>query len=400
MNKKFTEIQLILFLLLSATLFAQESSFNIGGYVKNLSSYQRGNFAGFSSRAGHFQNTLQTRLNMTWYASPAFTIALQSRHLLVWQKNTKHSNSFFNLFSTNHYYFNLNKKWINANDMQATSEIDRIYLDWSWNNLEVTLGRQRIAWGTCLVWNPTDLFNPFHILDFDYEEKPGTDALHMQYYLGSLSQLDFAITPGKASGDVIYAARFFFNYRKYDFNLIGGWQRNSLRLGGSWSGQLFDGGFRGEVVYSRPHITYFLPQPPSFVLSPKHIKQPYWTIALSYDYTFSNSFYWHTEYLYNELGTTGNAAARQFETLITGELSPARHSLFQEFAYDLTPLWRTDLFIIFNPTDHSWIAGPSLQYSVSDNWTLYLLAFPSKGIKNSEFGTLPSWYFVRFKFSF
>jgi len=391
-------------LLLCGTLPAQESPFELGGYVKNLASYQQGTFAGVPSNSGRFQNTVQLRLNFAWYAAENITAVMQSRHLLVYQKNIKQGSAFLDLFSGSPYYFDLQKTFVDENDVQLRSEIDRVYLDWNWQSLQVTVGRQRIAWGSCLVWNPTDLFNPFNILEFDYEEKPGTDALHVQYYLGAVSQIDLAVSPGRREQDVIYAARYFFNTGDYDFSMIAGWQKQSLRLGAGWAGQIWDGGFRGEFLYSRPHIAYdpaqFLPQPAPVPLPEKKITKSYVTIALSYDYSFRNSLYWHMEYLYNGLGTTGDAAARRLETLITGELTPARHSVFQELAYNFTPLWRGDVFVIYNPDDHSWIAAPSLQYSLSENVELYVLAFPSKGVKDSEFGTLPSWYFVRMKYSF
>ena len=151
--------------------------------------------------------------------------------------------------------------------------------------LQVTAGRQRIAWGAALVWNPTDLFNPFNILDFDYEEKPGTDAVYFQYYLNALSQLDVAVSPGKRAEEVIYALRYYFNYREFDVNLIGGWQRKSVRLGASWSGQLFDGGFRGEILYTKPDISYnpaqFSTAPLPYVLPDKMIDKAWFTFVLS-----------------------------------------------------------------------------------------------------------------------
>lgn len=405
MNDFIKNKRIFLFLvLLCSAMPGQASAFDFGGYVKNLASYQNGEFSGTPTNAGHFQNTLQGRLNLRWYATENLAAVLESRHLLIYQKHLKQSNAFLDIFNRSQYYFDLQQTFVDENDLQLRSEIDRLYIDWNWQDLQVTAGRQRIAWGSCLVWNPTDLFNPFNILDFDYEEKPGTDALHVQYYFGAVSQVDVAVSPGRRAEDVIYAARYFFNYDNYDFNLIAGWQKQSLRLGVGWSGQILDGGFRGEFLYSRPHIRYnpaqFQPQPVPVVLPQKKISKPYVTVALSYDYTFRNSFYWHTEYLYNGLGTTGDAAARRMETLLTGELTPARHSLFQEFAYNLTPLWRADVFVIYNPCDRSWIAAPSLQYSLSDNADLYLLAFPSKGVTDSEFGALPSWYFVRMKYSF
>lgn len=402
--KTLTKIAFILLTIISIDLYSQESSYALGGYIKNMSSYQDGSFAGMPDNLGKYQNTFQTRLNINWYPLSSLTAGLQSRHLLIFRENIKTGSGSLDAFTVDNYYFDLKKKYVNENDFQATSEIDRFYLDWTWDNLQVTLGRQRIAWGSALVWNPTDLFNPFNILDFDYLEKPGTDAVYLQYYLGPLSQVDIAVSPGKRPEDVIYALRYYFNYKDYDFNLIGGWQKESLRLGASWSGQFFDGGFRGEFIYSKPDISYnpaeFSGIPAQTSLPDKKIDKAYTTFVISYDYTFRSSFYWHTEYLYNGLGTTNNSSQRRFETLLSGELTPSRHSIFQEFAYDITPLWKGNIFIIFNPSDLSWIAAPSIQYSISDNWGLYLFAFPSAGKASSEFGDMPGWYFCRFKYSF
>ena len=389
---------------LISNLSGQESPLQVGGYIKNLSAYQVGSFAGMPEKSGRFQNSLQLRLNLDWYVLANLSAALQSRHLFFYQKNIKNNTHFFNSSFTSRYYFDLETKPVNRKNFQATSEIDRLYLDWSRKHMQITAGRQRIAWGTALAWNPTDLFNPFNILDFDYEEKPGTDALYLQYYLGPLSQIDLAITPGKKAGQVIYALRYYFNFRDYDINLIAGWQRKSVRIGASWAGQILDGGFRGELLYSKPHIRYnpgqFSSAPPPYPVPDKIIDRPYFTGVLSFDYTWENSFYIHTEYLYNGLGATKKAATRRLDVLVTGELSPARHSIFQEFAYNITPLLRGNFFVIFNPTDLSWVAAPSLSYSLSDNWEVYFLAFPSTGRANTEFGDFPSWYFCRFRFFF
>jgi len=381
---------------------AQMSDLEIGGYAKDLLTYTDGptEIEGFALDIGKWQNTVQVRLNASWYATNTLTITSQARHMFTYQNNMKTLRAFQDLVSTDSYYFDFKWNWLEKNDTYGFSEIDRLYVDWYMADLEVIAGRQRIAWGTCLVWNPTDLFNPFDILDFDYEERPGTDAVHVQYYTGPLSQFNLAITPGRESNDVIYAGRYTTNRWNYDFAFIAGRQRNSLRLGVNWAGQLADGGFRGEILYSDPDLSYTTINLQTLTWAQVHLTEPYLTAALSYDYTFPNSFYIHTEYLYNGLGTTEKAGLRRFDIIYTGELTPARQSVFQEFAYQLTPLLRADLFIIFNPNDLSWIAAPSLQYSLATNWEVYLLAFPSGGEQGTEYGGYPTQYFARLKFSF
>jgi hypothetical protein len=383
---------------------AQLSPLQFGGYAKNLITYADGDIEDFPVEFGRWQNTGQLRLNAYYYATDALVVSGQARNLLVYQKDNALLRAFQDELTTSSYYFDLKYEWLEEDNLYGTSEIDRLYLNWRQQKWEVVLGRQRIAWGTCLVWNPTDLFNPFDILDFDYEERPGTDALQIQYFIGPVSQFNISATPGRTRQDVIYAGRYVANRWDYDFAVIAGWQRNSLRLGTNWAGQLFDGGFRGEILYTDPNMKYrtFNPEATSIfdLYVDREVSRPFWTIALSGDYTFSNSFYIHTEYLYNGLGTTGKAGSRRFDVIFTGELTPARQSIFQEFAYQLTPLLRGDFFIIFNPNDKSWIAAPSLQYSVATNWELYLLVFPSGGEVGTEFGGFPNQYFARIKFAF
>jgi hypothetical protein len=168
----------------------------------------------------------------------------------------------------------------------------------------------------------------------------------------------------------------------------------SLRLATSWAGEIYDGGFRGEVLYTNPNIQYTTLHvdlnPPFISYKTVNVEDPYLTFVLSYDYTFKNSFYIHTEYIYNGLGTTENAGFRRLDIIYTGELTPARQSIFQQLGYQVTPLLRADFFVIYNP----------LQYSVATNWSLYFLAFPSGGDPGTEYGGFPDQYFVRLEFSF
>ncbi len=390
---------LCLFFSLFSILSAQEITWD--GYVKNMIAYADGTFSGMPA-TGKWQNTFQTRLNLNAYAGD-FSFSLQSRHLLYVVKNAKPFRAAFDRFQTNTGFIDLDWDYFRKQDAVAEGMIDRLYLDWNTGAMQITAGRQRIAWGAALVWNSTDFFNPFNILDFDYEEKPGTDAIRLQYYTGPASQLDFVYMPSKDKDKQMLAARWLTNLFEYDFNVMLGWQKEKQRFGFNWAGDLAGAGFRGELVYTRPHLHFFAPRltqqgngyPPE-----KKIDTPYWTAILSFDYTFTNSLYLHTEYLYNELGVTQNSGLRQLEILQTGELSPSRHSLFQEFACQINPLLRADIFVLYNPTDRSYISLPSLQYDMSDNWGLYFLAMFGNGKPLSEFGGYPGQYFIRAKYSF
>ena len=71
--------------------------------------------------------------------------------------------------------------------------IDRLWVDFNYGKLQVRAGRQRINWGQTLIWNPNDIFNAYSFFDFDYIERPGSDAVRVQYYPGSSSSVEAAV---------------------------------------------------------------------------------------------------------------------------------------------------------------------------------------------------------------
>jgi len=81
-------------------------------------------------------------------------------------------------------------------------------------------------------------------------------------------------------------------------------------------------------------------------------------------------------------------------------LSAARWSIYQEFAYDVTPLIRGSLFGIFNPDDGSYVIVPSATYSLITNFDLLLIAQLFEGDPLTEFGEFGTSFYFRMKFSF
>jgi hypothetical protein len=53
-------------------------------------------------------------------------------------------------------------------------------------NLDLTIGRQRIVWGTADKLNPTDNLNPLDLEDIlDFGRRRGSDAINLNYYFNS-----------------------------------------------------------------------------------------------------------------------------------------------------------------------------------------------------------------------
>ncbi|MBC8459014.1 MAG: hypothetical protein H8D67_13555 [Deltaproteobacteria bacterium] len=81
-------------------------------------------------------------------------------------------------------------------------DVDRAYLKLYFSKFDLTLGKQRIAWGNGLLWNPTDVYN--EIDPFDPKgEREGVSALHAYIPLSDTASIATVL----AFGDTVNDAR-------------------------------------------------------------------------------------------------------------------------------------------------------------------------------------------------
>lgn len=380
------------------SLKAQLSPFDYNGYAK----YLFGSTKQQRLQERFYDHLIHLRFNSKWYASDEITATLELRFRAYYGDSVEKIPFFKDLIQTQHDFADLDVFLWDANRTLGYIEVDRLWIDYYKENLQITIGRQRVAWGTAWVWNPTDLFNPLDVLDFDYEELPATDAVRAQYYTGAVSKIDAAYKPAKDPNNQILAGLWNINNWNYDFNFIAGMRFKRWLAGFSWAGDIYSAGFRGEVLISEA------PAKPDTISVYRLIGESSlssWdklivSASLSGDYTFPNTFYIHTEVLYNNNGKTSGTFLFLPEAYKLGMLTAARWSLYQEFAYDITPLFRGTLFGIFNPDDKSFVIVPSITYSVITDLDLLLLAQFFEGDPLTEYGEYNTSYFLRVKYSF
>ncbi len=394
--------RLLLFLILffPAAAGARPSSWDVSGYIKYLSSATDDP----AVPGTLFDQLVHARINTAWHpANSAWRGEMDVRFQAYYGDSVQKIPGFHGLVNTDYAFTNLDATLWNDGKSLGYAQIDRLWLDYSQRNLEVTVGRQRIAWGTALVWNVIDLFNPKSVLDFDYEEKPGTDALRFQYYTGALSKVELAGKPGRNRDSATLAGLFSTNAFGYDFYGIAGVRNGRWVAGGAWAGSVLDGGFRGEVLVSQApgdsnsQVDAVLPDAGGSAFASD---KPVASFVLSADYTFASSFFIHSECLFNSNGKDKDAGAFVNQAHEAGMLSPARWSIYQEFAYDITPLTRATLFGIFNPVDHSSIIVPMVTQSLTTNLDLLLIGQFAAGDHSSEFGQDGKSVTLRLKYSF
>ena len=333
------------------------------------------------------------RQNLRCHPHPQITIAAEFDERLLLGESARLIRQTSEAYRFEEPYFDWRRTLLDEDDVVLEAQVDRLWITGYHGDLEVTAGRQRIAWGTALVWNPIDLFNPSSPLDFASIEKPGADGLRAQYYLAPASRIEIAGALRRPEEHSIAAAQLVLNRWEYDWHVLGGRQAEEWVAGLAWAGNISGGGFRGELLGRFPakevQETEGPGQSKALTASQKddNSEDAALTAVLSGDYTFRSSLYLHGEVLYDSRGVTGDAGGLHLvKALQEGRLSPARWSVFAEIARQLHPLVYAGLSGILNPTDSSWYAGPSVTWNALTNLDVTLTGQLFGGGSGTEFG--------------
>lgn len=378
----------LVFLTFSIPGMAQEmKKMELNGHLQNLSTV----LLQETGSEWYLQNSIYNRLNYNWYLHENWKFSASARNLMTYGQLIYETYPLYtDLLITDPGYMNLTGAIAKDSSYVFYTNIDRLNLQFNKGNLDVKIGRQRINWGINMVWNPNDIFNTFNFYDFDYVERPGCDAVRIQYYTGNTSSAEGAIKID-AEEKITAAGLYRFNRWNYDFQVMGGIMTDDVVLGAGWSGYIKNAGFTGEGSYFRDKENFA--DTTGVVI-----------FSAGANYTFRNSLFVHVSGLYNSAGTTGNAGWGN-SLFILANLSPktftlARYSIMGQMSYTFTPLIRGDISTIVNPNDGSFFLGPNVDFSVSDNISLLLMGQIFIGETGTEFGDSGQLYYMRLKWSF
>ncbi len=361
-----------------------QDDFDSRGYLREMAVWWQFSPESSEIQEWGFINDLHLRQNFRWYPSNAVIVGLELEADVLKGENSDYI---------------INDETVTLGSTIFYAGIDRAWIDWSIGSLQIRGGRQRIAWGTSMVWNPIDLFNRASPLDFFNVEKPGTDAVCCQYYLGMNSKVELAYEHDSDPDESVTAAKLQLNGWSYDWHFLVGRSGSNFVTGFAWVGDVLSGGFRGEILYTRPRKYYRYDDWQRTILAEE--AKPFSVVSIDADYTFENSLYLHTGLLYNEHGTTGKAGGEHiFESLERGALSPSKMSLCYEIRYIPHPLVATNIMSIANPHDGSLLIAPSFTWSVVTNTDLTLTGLLFNGDDQTEFGDSGDMILLKIKYSY
>lgn len=365
------------------------SRWEASGYVKSLQSalVVKPLPPLFPLEAVLYDNLIHQRLDLSWFGSEHLTFKLGWRNRLFWGDQVRLWGAQFVALQDNDDFLDLTWSEVFAQGAAVHSTLDRLYLSYVRGPWEIGLGRQRINWGINAIWNPNDLFNTFSFIDFDYEKRPGSDALRIQYWLDFAARVELAVTLADRFDEMVVAALYAFNVRAYDFQVFAGKMRADWVWGGGWAGSIGATGFKGELT------AFYEPGRDSarFNLA----------LAVGLDHMWSSSFYLNGGLLFNSTGATDRVTDLFTYRPSAKYLWPFRYALFVMGAYPFTPLLSGNMALIYSPgKQHALFLNPSLGLSIADNWDLHLVGQLQAARVSSAYRIPLKAGFLRLKFAF
>lgn len=274
---------------------------------------------------------------------------------------------------------------------QWSHRIDRLSAQWQQDDWSVTLGRQAVSWGSGIVFQPLDPFNPFAPTAVDRDYKNGDDLVLIERLL-----------PNGHDLQVLHVMRRD--------------QRQQIRsrvssTAAKWHGYVLDSEF--ELIaashYDQDFIGLSVRQP----LGPAVIRTDLawregpqngdrWRLLgiVNADLAFpirDNMAYVFAEYFYNDFGMQrmpepGDALPEQLQTaLLRGEVfNLMREYLALGGSYQWHPLVTQSLSVINNLTDGSALIQGQISVDAAQNQQLQFGYIGGYSDPGDEFAALPA----------
>jgi len=251
--------------------------------------------------------------------------------------------------------------------------LDNAYIRLTFENLDLTVGKQQISLGTGYVWNPMDVFNIKDVLDPTYEQ-PGHNAVRIDVPLGSIYTLTALYSPEDTWRNSAKLLRFKGRISHFDYSLIAIeklWRFHDYTqldttdtafpelpekrrlLGASTAGELLGLGVWAEYGYNKMENS-----------------RDFHELVVGTDYTFDFQTYIMVEFYRNTLGKTDyeqyniNDWMRQFAA---EQKAISRDQIYSFIQHPATDFLSMGLSSIYSISDNSLALVPTFNYSFSEN---------------------------------
>ena len=385
MSWKLKYVMLLLMWVTSLASNATSGDVSLRGYVKTMPSFLIDE--GFDEVT--FNNLVHNRLNLRWRLNDNFSFTGEARNRLLYNPMFAEFPFLKDYLGSDDGLVNLTGVWLDEGRWLGVTNVDRLFVDWRQGDWQIRVGRQRVNWGINMVSNPNDLFNTYSFFDFDYPERPGADAIRVQYFTGDLSRLELVYNPSGHSREHVAAALYAFNRNRYDFQVLAGYYRHRMAIGGGWAGSIGEMGFKGEA-------TWFYD-----LEAQTNTRRGNLVAAAGVDHLFATGTFGLFELLYNG----GHRRQGANLVLITTPLA-ADNIMFSQWAmtasatHPFSPVFSANLAIMALPDAEAVFISPGFSRSLTEDWDFEFVGQVFTGSGNSPFSGAGSAWFLSLKYSF
>jgi len=358
----------------------------INGYIKPLGIIR----AGDKPETLNSTNLWHNRINLKIRPISSLTLAVECRNRLFVGEELRENMWVADQLDRDEGIVDLSFVWAKRYPLLGHSRMERLYIDWQQNRWELRIGRQRINWGMNLSWNPNDLFNTYNFLDFDYEERAGSDAVKLTYQINAFHVIEGAFSPSRNPQQFVGAFRLGGNYKGYDWQVIGGLYKRDIVIGIGWAGSIGEAGFKGECSYFQDW-------------GDCRFQQVTLSATMTADYAFSGGWYLMASVLYNNraedrLSGAGGLLQRDITPRV---LMPAKYSLLLQAVKQFNPALSGGVSVLYSPRINLLLISPTISYAVVNNWEIDLTGQHFfAGERASNFGSLGHVVTLRTRWSF
>ena len=263
--------------------------------------------------------------------------------------------------------------------------IDRLYMKFPVSKLDLTIGKQRIAWGSAIIFRPTDRLNKPNPLSLS-GRKEGVNSVLAKIFIGDLSSVEFIMAPAdtfeRINNEINldrlrysrFAIRFMTNFLKSDL-------ANSYFYDGEAKNLMIGIDLKGDIKLGY-HFESVLNYNKSFKLE-NLFEQIQSVFGL--DYSFGGKWIILGEYLYNGSGLKRKIELPKSNFSLLDEFK-YRHYLYSQVLYQHDIFFGINLFAIWNIVDKSLIISPGIRYNIFQNADLQVYNQTFFGDKYDEYG--------------
>jgi hypothetical protein len=366
-------------------VFSQEKEkpFSINGYLTSMQSAMFDSIKGIWTN----DNLIHNRINIKGYLGDHFTFASEFRNRLLMGDMIKMNPFYSEIIGTDPGWIDMSWNLLSEKSFILNTTVDRLWFDINSGIVQLRIGRQRINWGQTFVWNPNDIFNAYSFFDFDYSERPGSDAIRLQLYPSNASTIEFAIKEDK-DNDITAASLYRFNKWGFDIQFLAGYANSEdLVAGTGWSGAFGNISFRGEISWFQPMVHF-------------DDTTGRGLFTAGFDRVFKNNSMGQIQLMYcNQPVVFGSFDAFYSGNLSSKDLAFSKFTAFGQFSYPVTPLFNFTVSGMWFPDLDGYFAGPSIDFSMAENMDMSVIWQHFDG----QMGTIKSRInlgFIRFKYSF